>query len=104
MSEVTTYKKGEFSQINLSDGNKILLSYGATDMRIFKLGFLSIPKETIYIFDSSFLYKLTQKIGYDLSKDIVQILAKELASGNSIEEVKQICSQIENDKNFLENI
>ena len=104
MSAITTYKKGEFSQINLDDGNKILLSYGATDMRVFKLGFLSIPKGTIHIFDSQFTYDLTQKIGYGLSKEIVKILADELVKANSLSEIKDVCLRLEKDKSFLEKI
>ncbi|MDD5569073.1 MAG: hypothetical protein PHG23_01505 [Candidatus Pacebacteria bacterium] len=104
MSEITTYRKGEFSQINLNDGNKILLSYGVADMRIFKLGFLSMPMEVIHIFDSQFLYDLTQKISYDLSKDIVKILANELVMAGSLVEIKELCLSLEKDKTFLEKI
>jgi hypothetical protein len=50
MSVIHNYKKAQFAQINLDDGNKILVSYGATDMRVFRLGFLSMPKETVHIF------------------------------------------------------
>ncbi len=104
MSIVTTYQKGKFSQINLDDGNKILLSYGATDMRIFKIGFLSLPKEIMHIFDSSFLSKLNSKIGYDLSKNVVKILAEELVKAKKIEEIKGICIQLEKDEKFIEKI
>ena len=104
MSTIKTYQKEKFSQINLDDGSKILLSYGATDIIVFKLGFLLMPKETVHIFNSEFTYKLTQRIGYDLSKDIVKILADELAKANSLKEAKEICLQLEKDKNFLEKI
>jgi len=104
MSEVKTYKNGQFSQINLDDGNKILLSYGAKDMRVFNLGFLSIPKKTIHIFDNQFIHHLTQKIGYNLSKEIVKILADELIKANNIAEVKEICLKLEKAQSFLEKI
>ena len=101
MSTVKTYKEGRFSQINLDDGNKVLLSYGATDMRVIKIGFLSLPKETIHIFDAVFTLKLISKIGYDMSKDIVKILASELVKADSLEKVKEICIKLERDKIFL---
>jgi len=104
MSQIATYQEGKFSQINLEDGNKVLLSYGTTDMRVFNLGFLSLPKETIHIFDSVFLYKLTQKIGYDLSKEIIKILADELVKADSLAEIKEIFLKLEEDENFLEKI
>lgn len=102
MSEIKTYKKGEFSQINLDDGNKILLSSGATDIRVFKLG--SIFTKTIYVFNSQFTYDLTRKIGYDLSKDIIKILADELIKATSLVEIKRICLELEQNKSFLEKI
>jgi len=104
MSTIKTYQKEKFSQINLDDGNKILLSYGVTDIRVFRLGFLSIPKETVHIFNNEFTNKLTQKIGYDLSKDIIKILADELVKANSMKEIEEICFRLEKDKNFLEKI
>jgi len=104
MSKITTYRKEQFSQINLDDGNKILLSYGATDIRIFKLGFLSISKRVIHVFNSQFTYNLTQKIGYDLSKDIVKILADELVKASNLVEIKEICLKLEKEENFLEKI
>lgn len=102
MSFIKTYQKGKFSQINLDDGNNILLSYGATDMRVFVLGFLSIPKKTLHIFDGFFLEKLNSKIGYDVSKDVVKILASELVKAKSLDEVKDVCLKIEKDKDFIE--
>ncbi len=104
MSIIQNYKSGQFSQINLDDGNKILISYGATDIKLFKLGFLSIPKETIHIFNNQFTYDLTQKIGYNLEKEIIKILSDELVKAKSIDEIKQICKKIENDKKFLKKI
>ena len=104
MSTIATYQKGKFSQINLADGNKILLSYGATDMRVLQLGFLSMPKKTIHIFDGSFLVKLNSKIGYDLSKEVVKILADELVKANNMEQLKEVCTKLEKDEKFIEKI
>lgn len=73
-------------------------------MKVFKLGFLSLPKETIHIFNSEFISSLNSKIGYDLSKDIVKILSDELVKANSLEGLKKICISLEKDNNFLESI
>ncbi|MEK7087878.1 MAG: hypothetical protein AAB891_01200 [Patescibacteria group bacterium] len=104
MSIIHNYKKAQFAQINLDDGNKILVSYGATDMRVFRLGFLSMPKETIHIFKSQFLVNLNNKIGYDLSKEVVKILSTELVKAASLEEAKKICLELEEDQSFLDRI
>jgi len=104
MSAIINYKKAQFAQINLDDGNKILVSYGATDMRVFRLGFLSMPKETIHIFRNQFLVDLNSKIGYDLSKEVVKILADELAKAKSIEETKNICLKLEENKDFINRV
>lgn len=104
MSIIKNYQKGRFAQINLDDGNKILLSYGATDTRVFRLGFMSLPKETIHIFDSGFLCDLNSKIGYDLSKEVVNILANELVKAKWLNEIKNACLKLEKDKDFIEKI
>ncbi|MCK9573635.1 MAG: hypothetical protein M0R20_04480 [Candidatus Omnitrophica bacterium] len=49
MSSIKNYQKAKFAQVNLDDGNKILISYGADDMKVFLLGFLSIPKKQFMI-------------------------------------------------------
>ena len=104
MSIIKTYRKEKFAQINLDDGNKILISDGATDIRIFKIGFLNLPKGTLHIFSSKFAHELTQKIGYDLSKDVVKIIADELVKAGSLEETKEICTRLEHNKEFLDAI
>jgi len=104
MSIIHNYQKTKFSQINLDDGKKILLSYGTIDMRVFRLGFLSMPKETVHVFDSGFLHNLNSKIGYDMSKDVVKILSDELVKAISIENIKEICLQLEKDKSFMDKI
>jgi hypothetical protein len=102
MSKIQNYQKAKFAQVNLDDGNKILVSYGATDMKVFKLGFLSIPKETLHTFKNEFLYALNNKIGYDMLKDVVKILADELAEASSLDEIKNICLRLEEDNDFVE--
>ena len=52
MAQIKTFQDGTsmgtFSQINLDDGNKILISITQTEIAIFKIGFLGIPKETLW--------------------------------------------------------
>lgn len=104
MSKVENYQKAKCAQVNLDDGNKVLVSYGATDMRVFKMGFWPTSKNTLHIFDNGFLSSLNSKIGYDMSKDVVKILADKLAEARSSEEVKRLCLEIEKDKSFIESI
>jgi len=104
MSTVENYQKAKCAQISLDDGNKVLVSYGATDMRVFKMGFFMTAKNTVHIFDSEFLYNLNSKIGYDLSKDVVKILANELSKARSLEELKKTCLDLEENKDFIEKI
>jgi len=104
MSTIENYQKAKCAQISLDDGNKILVSYGATDMRVFKTGFFMTAKNTVHIFDNEFLSSLNSKIGYDLSKDVVKILADELSKAKSLEELKKICLGLEENKNFIENL
>jgi len=104
MSSIKNYQKAKFAQVNLDDGNKILISYGADDMKVFLLGFLSIPKKTIHDFSVGFLDSLNRKIGYDMSKDVVKILSDEISKATSLNEVKNICLGLEKDKSFIEKI
>lgn len=52
MAEIQTFQdgtpRGTFSQIKLDDGNKILISLTQTEIAIFKIGFLSIPKGVLW--------------------------------------------------------
>lgn len=104
MSNVENYQKMKCAQVRLSDGNKVLVSYGDADMKVFQLGFLSMPKKIVHDFDIFFLSNLHSKIGYDLSKDIVKILADEIAKVETIDDVKEKCIEIESSNNFIENV
>ena len=73
-------------------------------MRVFRLSFLSMPKETVHIFKTQFLVDLNNKIGYDLSKDVVKILADELAKSSSLGETKKLCSELEENRSFIEGV
>ena len=107
MSVVENYQKAKCAQINLDDGNKILVSYGSSDMRVFKVSTFSLwptEKNTIHIFYKDYLYKLNTKIGYDMSKDVVKILVDYLSQSKTVEEIKVICQEVENDSNFIDKI
>lgn len=55
MAEIQTYQdgtpRGTFSQIKLDDGNKIMVSLTQTEIAIFKIGFLNMPKGTLWKHD-----------------------------------------------------
>ncbi len=55
-----TYEPGQFSQVNLSDGTKLLVSIGSTDIRVIKLGLLNIPTGTVWAFDRGFPIRMSQ--------------------------------------------
>lgn len=101
MGNIENYRKSKSAQINLNNGEKAFLSYGTTDMRVFTTSFF--PK-TIHIFDNGFLYNLNSKIGYDVEKDIVKILADKLSTAESLKHLKDMCLVIEDDKDFIDNI
>lgn len=104
MGHIKNYKEGQFAQINLDDGNKVLLSCGHADMKVFLLGPMSLPKRTIHTFSSQFLYDLLQKVGYDMGKDEVEIVANELAKATTPDDIKKICEDLEKDKDFLKQL
>lgn len=104
MSFIKNYQKAKCAQIDLDDGSRVLVSYGAVDIRVFKLGFLLIPKGTIHVFGNQFMYKLTQKIGYDMSKDIIRIVCNELVKAQNLDQLKQICEEIEKDQDFINRV
>ncbi len=104
MSKIENYQKNKCAQINLNDGNKVLVSYGDDGVKIFLLNFLSFPKRVVHDFDILFIANLNDKIGYDMSKDIVKILCDELVKASSAEELQGMCIELENNKNFVESV
>lgn len=95
MSTRKTYKEGRFSQINLGDGHKILISRGSDDTRIFEVGFLGIPKKDIHIFSDLYISYLIVDIG--ITNDIIEYLAQELVKVETLAGVKAKCLQLEAD-------
>ena len=95
MSIIKTYKEGRFSQINLSDGNKVLISSGADDTKVFRIGFLSLPKGVVHVFSDLYIAYLINNIG--ITNDTVNYLASELAKVDTLAGVKAKCLQLELD-------
>ena len=95
MSSIKTYKEGHFSQINLSDGNKILISRGTEDTRVFQAGFLGIPKRKVHIFSDLYISYLIRGIG--ITSDTVEYLANELVKADTLAGAKAKCLQLEAD-------
>lgn len=92
MSEIVTYRKGEFSQINLDDKNKILVSVGFSDIKIFKLNWLGLPKETIW----SSSKKRSEGIIY--REEALNALVKSIKECSSLERVRIFCNIIEEER------
>ena len=88
MSKIATYKKGQFSQINLDDKNKILISIGFSDIKIFKLNWLGFPKETIW----SSSNRRSEEIIY--RDEALEILTENVKECLSLNEVKTFCDNI----------
>lgn len=93
MSTRKTYKEGRFSQINLGDGNKILISRGSDDTRVFQVGFLGIPKRKVHIFSDLYISYLIGDIG--IINDTVEYLATELVKIDTLAGAKAKCLQLE---------
>lgn len=86
----------QFSQINLDDGSRMLVSLAGSEVKIFMLGFFGFPKETVHTFDSS----TVNKISIIWQGDVVEFFLSQLLTVNTIEEVVEKCKWIEDD--FLE--
>lgn len=95
MSIRKTYKEGRFSQINLSDGNKVLISRGSDNTKVFRIGFLSLPKGMIHVFSDLYTAHLINNIG--ITNDTVNYLASELVKVDTLAGVKAKCLQLELD-------
>ena len=92
MSKIATYKKGQFSQINLDDKNKILISIGFSDIKIFKLSWLGFSKETIW---SSSNGRSEEIIYRDKA---LSILVENIKECSSLEKVRTFCKTIKEER------
>lgn len=101
MGNIENYRKAKSAQVVLGNGEKALLSYGVTDMRVFTT---SLFPKTIHVFDNGFLFSLNNKIGYDMEKDVVKILAEKLSMADSLEHMKKFCLELEKDTAFIDSV
>jgi|SRR3989344_407324 len=95
MSQIKNYREHKSCQIKLDDGTIVLLSVGHDEIKLFELGFLSIPQKTIYTFNIGFYAKLLQDIGCDLEKEEVKELADQLVRAKNIPQLLEICKKLE---------
>lgn len=96
MAQIQTFQDGTsmgtFSQIKLDDGNKILISLTQTEIAILKVGFLGIPKETLWKED---IYKFLDFIypqghtSKEANKSVLEISVELAVRCNSLEEVRE---------------
>lgn len=90
MSKLHNYVPNQFSQINLEDGSKILVSLGTDDLRIFLLNLFDFPKETLHIFDSIAIARIGS-----IYADILEYISSQLLLASTVEEIKDKCESIE---------
>ena len=96
MAQIQTFQDGTptgtFSQIKLGDGNKILISLTQTEIAIFKVGFLGMPKGTLWKED---IYKFLDVIypeghaSKDASKSVLEISVELAIQCKTMEEVRE---------------
>ena len=95
MAEIQTFEdgtpRGTFSQIKLVDGNKILISLTQTEIAIFKVGFLGIPKGTIWKHDMysflDFIYP-NGPASKEASKSVLEIVVGLATQCKTLEETE----------------
>lgn len=90
MGKMQNYVPNEFGQINLEDGTKIMVSLSPSDMKIFQLGFLGYPKQTLYNFDELSINRISL-----LNNDVLQFVYSQLLSASSLKETIDICKSID---------
>lgn len=91
MSKLHNYVPNQFSQINLDDGSKVLVSLAEDEMKIYLLGFFGSPKETLHTFDSLAVSRI-----YHLYNDVLEFVSSQLLLASSVEEITDKCESIEN--------
>ncbi len=66
MSQITNYVAGQFSQINLDDDTKVLISIAPTEIKILQLGWFGFPKRQLYSFDEASMIRISNQYDPDL--------------------------------------
>ncbi|MFZ2303789.1 MAG: hypothetical protein WAV98_03320 [Minisyncoccia bacterium] len=101
MTEIQTFQdgssRGTFSQIKLDDGNKILISLTQTEIAIFKVGFLGIPKGTLWKENmNKFLDVIYPKgpASKEAGKSVLEIVVNLATQCGTMDEVKEKFSNL----------
>ena len=96
MAEIQTFQdgtpRGTFSQIKLDDGSKIMISLTQTEIAIFKVGFLGIPKGTLWKYDMySFLDFIYPEgpASKEASRSVLEIAVELATQCKTMGEVKE---------------
>lgn len=95
MTQIETFQDrtsmGTFSQIKLDDGNKILISLTQTEIAILKVGFLGIPKGTLWKEDINTFLDIIYPEGpasKDTDKSVLEIATELAVTCKDLDEVK----------------
>lgn len=101
MAEIQTYQdgtpRGTFSQIKLDDGNKIMVSLTQTEIAIFKVGFLGIPKGTLWKHDMDTFLDVIYPEGpasKNADRSVLEIAVEVAMQCATMEEVKEKFSNL----------
>jgi len=101
MAEIQTYQdgtpRGTFSQIKLDDGNKIMISLTQTEIAIFKVGFLGIPKGTLWKQDMNTFLDLIYPEGpasKNANRSVLEIAVETATQCESMEKVAEKFSNL----------
>lgn len=93
MGKIITYKnegaKGVFSQIKLDNGERVLVSIAADEIKIFKLKFFGyMPSSTVWKFPDLFeFFNLLQQNGY--SEHPLDVLVNKVKNFSSIRQLQE---------------
>lgn len=101
MAEIQTYQdgtpRGTFSQIKLDDGNKIMISLTQAEIAIFKVGFLGIPKGTLWKQDISTFLDIIYPEGpasKNANRSVLEIAVELATQCATMEEIKEKFSNL----------
>lgn len=101
MAQIKTFQDGTsmgtFSQINLDDGSKILISFTQTEIAIFKVGFLGMTKGTLWKEDIDKFLDIIYPQGHtskDADKSVLEIAVDLAIQCKTTEDVKEKFSKL----------
>jgi hypothetical protein len=90
MSHINNYVPGKFSQFNLDDGSKILVSVGTNDIKVFLLGWFNMPKRILYTFDENSFNRI-----YHIYQNILEFVGSQILIASTVDEVVNNCRSID---------